>query len=344
MTSPKPHPSLSPSMDRNHQTPKLQLFFDWDETITAHDTLSLIPPPNTTPPFSELGKAYMDDLNTFQSTFKSTSKTTYSPQDIAQMYDLNQHSTPHLSPQLCNELAYLYALDHVEVTSVNRTEKSGIFIGWDPAQARERAASTELVQIRQGWRDIVTWLVHQPSEAVEMHIISVSWSSTFIRAGLESHPHSLLPPTSPFPTTLNANDPSLSPTNLGNGTLSKSSPSSISDRGDTRAGIRTGKHKLDVFQALSASSTAITVYVGDSSTDLPCLLHVHIGILIGNKESMLNKLDGLGIEVESADSFLERWGVLSTKDTLGKGLGADGTPRLVGVQDWRDVLRILHVL
>ncbi|CAD6917833.1 unnamed protein product, partial [Tilletia controversa] len=319
---------------------------DWDETITAHDTLSLIPPQHTTPPFADLGSAYMQDLESFHSEFQQKKNRDTTPQDLVSIYGLHPGSAPHLTPELAAELEYLHALDQVELTSVNRTERSGIFVGWDPVHAQERAKSREFVQIRTGWRDVVTWLVEQDSREVEMHVISVSWSATFILAGLRSHPDSLLPPASTYPTTLNANDPVLNTNNLGAGALSKSSSKSESG---VKAGIRTGKHKLDVLRSLvhpasgTTTATTITIYVGDSSTDLPCLLHAHIGILIGNKHSMLTKLDGLGVVVENVDAFLERWQEMGRR-ALGGGIGSTQEPRLVGVADWVDVLRIFRAL
>ncbi|KAL9937161.1 hypothetical protein V8E36_003570 [Tilletia maclaganii] len=269
-------------------TSKIQLFVDWDETITAHDTLALIPPPNTTPPlFSELGKAYMDDLETFKVEFES--RPAPSHEAIAKSYNLPVPAVG-ISDDLWDQLAHLDALDQVELASVRRTEESGIFVGWDPEQARRRACSSDLVQLRRGWSDIVAWLVRENRSArvVELHIISVSWSSTFIRAGLESHPASRLAPSTGLPTTLNANDPTLRPDGRGAGTLTKSITVQNDDSDDTHGrrltGIRTGKHKLEVLRSLSLSSEdTITIYIGDSSTDLPCLLHAHIGILIGNQ-------------------------------------------------------------
>ncbi|KAK0522461.1 hypothetical protein OC842_006462 [Tilletia horrida] len=365
---------------------------DWDETITAHDTLALIPPAPSAPPahatatFADLGRAYMADLDAFEARWSAhSSSSSGSREGVRQRYGLPQ-DFPLLSEALEAELARLDALDEVERASVERTEGSGIFVGWDPREAERRGAQTGEgggggVEMRAGWGQVVRWLCARGQEEaereVEMHIISVSWSSTFIRASLAHHPSSLLPPRSPFPTSINANEPELGPDGLGNGRLSKSCSSLRSGEGPTGSGsgsgsgsgIRTGRHKLEVMRHLahSADSEAdaqaeaeagtITVYVGDSSTDLPCLLfppsssssssthHAnrrHIGILMGDKPAMLAKMDALGVRRLSVDDVLERWE--RTGRLGGGGRGREDGLWVVTARDWAGPLRIFEAL
>nr|CDI52783.1 conserved hypothetical protein [Melanopsichium pennsylvanicum 4] len=86
--------------------PKLKLFFDWDETVTTHDTLSLIAPPEGNqldgPSFSYYKQEYVSDLSKFEETFGT--KETWDQQ-----------------------LAFLVAIDSVEMASLNRVEQGGLF-------------------------------------------------------------------------------------------------------------------------------------------------------------------------------------------------------------------------
>jgi thiamine phosphate phosphatase / amino-HMP aminohydrolase len=80
---------------------------------------------------------------------------------------------------------------------------------------------------------------------------------------------------------------------VGTGKLSKS----------YEEGIRTGPDKLREMKQVLGNSQSITVYIGDSNTDLPCLLHANIGIIIGSGESLIETCNRVGIAVEQEFSF-----------------------------------------
>ena len=73
------------------------------------------------------------------------------------------------------------------------------------------------------------------------------------------------------------------------------------------SGICTGYDKLREMKKVIAehatSDSFIMVYVGDSSTDLPCLLHADIGIIMGSGSSLLEICKRVGINVESGQSL-----------------------------------------
>jgi len=66
-------------------------------------------------------------------------------------------------------------------------------------------------------------------------------------------------------------------------------------------GIYTGQDKLremkSALEELSEPGKVVTVYVGDSNTDLPCLMFADIGIIIGNNSSLLETCKRVGIHV-----------------------------------------------
>jgi hypothetical protein len=80
---------------------------------------------------------------------------------------------------------------------------------------------------------------------------------------------------------------------LGTGKLTKS----------YEEGIRTGADKLREMKLVLGDSQSITVYIGDSNTDLPCLLHADIGIIIGSGKSLIETCHRVGIVVEHGFSF-----------------------------------------
>ncbi|SJX62015.1 uncharacterized protein SRS1_10642 [Sporisorium reilianum f. sp. reilianum] len=223
-------------------TPPLHLFFDWDETITASDTLALIAPPESTqlhgPPFSSYTSAYLSDLSAFEASFGVRLDWT-------------------------RQLEFLGALDSVEQASVARVEDGGLFKGMPLAEMLARAETQ--VEFRAGWDAFYAWLAAQTeARALDARIISVGWSSTFIRHAIEHSSHS------PKGTigSVYANDVQMAD-GVGTGALSKSS----------EGAVRTGMDKLRVMRACLREG-GVSVYVGDSTTDLPCLVEAQYGLLM----------------------------------------------------------------
>lgn len=72
-------------------------------------------------------------------------------------------------------------------------------------------------------------------------------------------------------------------------------------------GICTGYDKLremkKVVEETATSDSFIMVYIGDSITDLPCLLHADIGIIMGNSPGLIETCKRIGINVESGQSL-----------------------------------------
>jgi phosphoserine phosphatase len=68
-----------------------------------------------------------------------------------------------------------------------------------------------------------------------------------------------------------------------------------------KTGICTGHDKLremkTVLQHNSSSESIVTAYIGDSNTDLPCLLYADIGIIIGDGKSVIETCNRVGITV-----------------------------------------------
>src|SRR5438045_3480704 len=97
----------------------LCIFLDWDETITNHDTLSLIAPPdpsdlNGPPPLSYFSEYY--------STLIATHQKEFGARDTLE-----------------RQLDYLSSLTPVEKASVKKIEEKGLFKGVREAEICKRA-------------------------------------------------------------------------------------------------------------------------------------------------------------------------------------------------------------
>lgn len=291
---------------------KMIVLMDWDETISAHDTLALVaPPPGTQmlgPDFSSYTDAYMSDMDEYTKSF-------------------GERDT------LERQMAFLEGLDTVEQMSVARVESGQLFKGVSMADLLSRAKTVEL---REGWNVFRSWLEDQTKAgSVVSHIISVGWSAKFIQKAIE---HATGRDNLLAPINVYANEVEMDADGLGTGKLTKSNAAASHNTDDAGNSIRTGIHKRVILENTlssvqiqnAASSAPVSVYIGDSNTDLPCLLRVDYGLLMGGNESLLSTIRrvGLGSSLVSAADFQV-------------GHSRERTPVLITVQDWNEALDVL---
>lgn len=303
----------------------MYLFLDYDETLTSHDTLSLIPSPSpsssSSEDFSTYTQAYLSDMRAHENSWQGERNT------------------------IRGQLRFLGSLAEVERKSVARVEKGGLFVDWRPQEAEKRGR--EEVRLRRGvlssslqtgegvgaeagesgggsLEDFLrrtttsasTSTLNSASNSaprrVHAGILSVSWSTAFLRASL--HPLPL--------QFIHANDPVLDPsTGLGTGKLNKGAA-----QGEKEGGIRTGLDKLRLMRQEMGKVEAqqrgrerggreererkrYSVYAGDSNTDLPCLLEASLGLILGEASSLLSTLERIGLRGRVLDGYeaLQRW-------------------------------------
>lgn len=131
------------------------LIFDWDETITQHDTMSVFAQASNAHEGQWQGfvDCYMNDLRGYESA--------YGPRD-----KLQEH------------FVYLGGMQDIENRSVRRIEESGIFRG----VTRDRIMQVaQQVHFKEGFHDFIARL---PAH-VDREILSVNWSEEFIHDALE---------------------------------------------------------------------------------------------------------------------------------------------------------------
>lgn len=180
---------------------------------------------------------------------------------------------------LAAHFEFLGSLGPVEMKSVRRIEQSGVFRGITHGAIRDAA---DRVVLRDGFETFCENL----ASGIMREILSVNWSDEFIRHALDGKVEVSL-------WTITANHIYFGEDGSATGKVSK----------DQEGGLRTGLDKLGHLERRKASvretqgGDKLLVYIGDSNTDLPCLLEADIGIVFGNNTSLQKNLDKYGIEV-----------------------------------------------
>ena len=285
------------------QSPIL-LFLDWDSTLTTTSTLPLIASiatyPTQNPKLAGLSKAYSDDLRT---------------------YDVSYHPKEEDRRSLDQELAYLNGLEHVERASIHRIEEVGLFKDISDDHVRRvaaKAVENGEIQLRKGWKTCLQLIQRQEDYGIRgnVSIISVAWSALFIGACLKAAQKGssdIIMSKGPQVTiSSNLSRFGVEDVNIhiyANDFNSFGSRKLLGTYCSTSL-ILTAGDKLKIFKTILTDSMAgdadtkpMTVYMGDSPTDLACLVNADIGICIRDEEmseeqkDLGKTLERLGIEV-----------------------------------------------
>ncbi|RYO73956.1 hypothetical protein DL764_011030 [Monosporascus ibericus] len=234
----------------------MSIFLDFDGTITMQDTIGELAGFALRVQRSDAGRdlsrewdavvqAYVDDYHA----------------------GAEGHHTPaaaRLEP--AQEVEFLRALKHVETRSLDRVRRCGLFRGIGASAFRDagRALVADgTIDLRPGFREFVD---ARASEGWRVWVVSVNWSASFI-GGACGHPG----------ITVVANDVREDGSVVG---------PPILNRGDGEQRTLTNSHdKLDVMEAVlreESFADKSSVYIGDSNTDLECLLAARLGIVIAD--------------------------------------------------------------
>lgn len=257
-TSPQPfhtHTTMSkPILSPNQE---IHWMLDWDGTITKKDTLDALvhvaeekkPSAMISKKWEEVVDAYLKD---YQTMFKKLAPD------------------GHLPTSFEEEKEMLHSLEEVEQRSLDRVYGYGVFQGLtldDLERGAIEAITYRRVQIREGYNE---FLQARTNPKRPLNIISVNWSARFIEACLKA-------------ANISSNIGAISSNEIGvDGCITASSPFQLSD---VKA-LVSSRHKFQVF-SLNRTACDIAngysypaVYIGDSWTDLECLLAAELGICI----------------------------------------------------------------
>ncbi|KAK9833927.1 hypothetical protein WJX74_010080 [Apatococcus lobatus] len=140
-------------------------------------------------------------------------------------------------------------------------------------------------------------LMHAKRRGLPVHVISVNWSEELVRAALS------LPPT-----TASASRDAESEVTLGAGEISVHA-NELAYSGDTSTGgilrrVQSGADKSRVLddlllsKAIEDGTQGLTVYIGDSASDISPLLAADIGIIIGQNKLLRRVAVAAGITIK----------------------------------------------
>ncbi|WBW73023.1 HAD superfamily hydrolase [Schizosaccharomyces osmophilus] len=225
---------------------------DFDETITAHDTISCLAKAANKPGVWDfLAKSYWEEYMAWQS------------------------GLPKLTT-LCSHLDLLQTGGFAETASIQRVQSHKFFEGLSLEQLDAVASS---ITLRDGFDKFLQLLMPRLRDGSdEFHILSINWSSRVIESTLRR-----IPGIDLRLVTIHSNDLELDPaTQLTTGNIVPFHAQSL---------IMTADDKMHEFlviiqKASPSSQSNATVYIGDSSTDFGCFFHATIGILfLANERS-----------------------------------------------------------
>ncbi|KAK5072109.1 hypothetical protein LTS08_000795 [Lithohypha guttulata] len=290
------------------QAKPVHLILDFDGTLTKKDTMHIVaeagysrqrklhrmPPPQ---PWNEIVEAYMADFQKHSDSY-----------------------TPKVSERtsIAQEVAWLNSLELIEKASIARALQAGIFEDVrcsDISKVVQAALKEDRVQLRNGWRELCSSVWHRNrqcrSTGGSLSVLSVNWSTSFIQQVLDVSMQATSPEQGAHDSTW------LSNLRIYANEL----PSIVQETTDTRSEkiehqeIRTSGDKVKVLRDIASRSkdhqglsNALVLYVGDSSTDLECLLAADIGICIrdqpigSGQKDLANVCSRLGIDVQSLDA------------------------------------------
>lgn len=281
------------------------LVLDFDGTLTTRDTMHLVaeagythqkhanvmPQPR---PWSEIVDAYMTD-------FKShTSK--YTPQ-----------ASDRRRPE--QESSWLKSLEGIETASIDRACAAGIFDNvtrTEMENAGRRSFREGNIWLRSGWNTLLARVQEhneKPSQfRSSCRILSVNWSSTFIQGVVrQACEDQQVGELSSLAENVYANEiPSIL-----DGDTELSTDQSVSMKG--YGPVRTSDHKVKLLQKFCAREGSehdmISIYVGDSTTDLDCLLEADVGFCVhdepmgSGQRELAETCQRIGIDILPSSRF-----------------------------------------
>lgn len=263
----------------------MNLFLDWDGTITTTDTLSIVASSGyrensiqNLPPWLYFSEAYHSDYEIHAGKHKPAEEAAIS---------LDQF------------FAWQESLVEVERASVERVERAGVFAHVrerEVDEAARRAVDSETVVFRPGLGTLLDFI---RTRGGHITIVSVNWSRRFIYSCLQS--------TTQLQHHQKHGDFTIRANEIEFGSSAKLSRAfEKEDRGIWTAGdkARVMREELEARPEHRPS-----IYVGDSSSDLQCLLLADLGICIRDdkagceQRSLQESLRGLEITCRWIGSY-----------------------------------------
>ncbi|KAJ3409807.1 hypothetical protein HDV05_004249 [Chytridiales sp. JEL 0842] len=313
-------------------TPSItNLIIDFDETITREDTIAHIP---SLAAFYSLPAHSIPHPPRIPFDHPLLIQSQQSWKGIVQAYlddlsKLKPHTHPLPTSAISKETSEESLRKQIESASLDRVEKCGALKGLSRTQLFEFGKTG--VETRDGWEAFAVQLSRSSSK-FEVVIASLNWSQDLVRGVLS---RSLLENVELIINDLEFD----STTGLSTGSFRK------------ERRVLTGEDKVRYLEERKGSWQR-TIYVGDSTSDLPCLVSADLGILLLPESSegrvpnsVLRKLERYSPRVEVVDVIVvleERRAKVGEIETVEWWTANDSaTKRIVVAKNWKEVSRLV---
>jgi len=270
---------------------------DWDGTITRRDTL--------------------DALVSIAASAKRDSPVLEEWERVSEAYmtdyteALEKLATGgRLPTTIQEERRLLKSLKSVEQASLDRVSASGIFAGLTQKLLDEGASdvvNSKKVEIRNGFADFLK--LKRTSHHDTLDLLSVNWSRHFIDSCLKAA-SAPIDKNSIYANELDGID------------SNHVSQGKISPEGDSEMTIISSGDKLEYMARLREQDNRPIIYVGDSWTDIECLLKADLGICIrdrpigSSQKKLAERLESLGVSCPHLSNWrtADEWHVVCAGD------------------------------
>ncbi|KOS21062.1 UPF0655 protein [Escovopsis weberi] len=297
----------------------MNLVLDFDGTITTRDTVYQLASAaiaaqkratgaDLQPQWDAILRGYHDDLAAFDRRYRPAE---------ADRTDVEE------------ELRYLAQLSVVEAASIERVEAAGIFAGLAQADLFGMGAGLAAdgtVALRAGLRELLGLAGRQGWRA---SVLSVNWSGAFIRGVLHGHGIEC-GGVAVVANELDEQGRVLGPEILLGGKEKQEGEGEGEGEDRRRRRLMTAADKGECLARMTGGSASATLYVGDSPTDLACLLHGR-GVAIAEDagSALMKTLARVGVRVPP----------VADGDALAaQGKGPGGVD-ISWARDFRDILQ-----
>ncbi|KAJ8115940.1 hypothetical protein OPT61_g2520 [Boeremia exigua] len=288
-------------------TQPIHWILDWDGTITRRDTLDALvsiaasakPNSPVLDEWKRVSEAYMSDYTIAMENLAPEGRLPENVEDEKQL---------------------LRALKSVEQASLDRVSSSGIFAELTRELLKHGAKDvieSKKTEIRTGFTKFLHFSQNRTHDGLDL--LSVNWSRHFIDcclrvAGAPVHRSSI------YANELDGIEcDTVSNGNIESGLGAKMSIISSGDKLDYMNRLR---RQHCESRSIRLDSGIPVVYVGDSWTDIECLLEADLGICIrdeplgSSQKKLAERLQGLGVHCPhlSAWSEADEWQVVWARD------------------------------
>ncbi|KAL8885280.1 MAG: hypothetical protein Q9215_006841 [Flavoplaca cf. flavocitrina] len=253
----------------------IHLVLDFDGTLTTSSSLSLIYDIGhrlnpSCPSWQSISQAYVDDFNSMKTTSMVKPTT------------------------LLQALQRLESLRAIEYRSIARVEATKVFRGVNIEilhAAAEKAIRDAELEMRDGWQKLVGMVM---KEEGKVGVVSVGWSGDFIRSCLHASLERVRAAEQDSDWANRVDLPLIDvrANNIIGGDEGKMDRYWRAATSDDKSQILTAEDKLRVMKDILGmdvveGSHPLVVYVGDSTTDLECLLHADVGICLRDEAASM---------------------------------------------------------